>query len=314
MCIRDSATTRSFWVIVKLVVPVTVQLFDSVITTLYVPAASPLISCVVAPLLHKYVYVPLPPVTLRSMDPVVPPLHNTFTCVPLATTRSFWVIVKLVVPVTVQLFDSVITTLYVPAASPLISCVVAPLLHKYVYVPLPPVTLRSMDPVVPPLHNTFTCVPLATTRSFWVIVKLVVPVTVQLFDSVITTLYVPAASPLISCVVAPLLHKYVYVPLPPVTLRSMDPVVPPLHNTFTCVPLATTRSFWVIVKLVVPVTVQLFDSVITVSYTHLRAHETRHDLVCRLLLEKQKAQLLRHIERRPNQPQRRTVSRSEQRL
>src|SRR5450756_3060415 len=28
------------------------------------------------------------------------------------------------------------------------------------------------------------------------------------------------------------------------------------------------------------------DSVKTVSYTHLRAHETRHDLVCRLLLEK----------------------------
>ena len=29
-------------------------------------------------------------------------------------------------------------------------------------------------------------------------------------------------------------------------------------------------------------------SVATVSYTHLRAHETRHDLVCRLLLEKKK--------------------------
>ena len=26
--------------------------------------------------------------------------------------------------------------------------------------------------------------------------------------------------------------------------------------------------------------------ILTVSYTHLRAHETRHDLVCRLLLEK----------------------------
>src|SRR5450756_2146776 len=26
----------------------------------------------------------------------------------------------------------------------------------------------------------------------------------------------------------------------------------------------------------------------TVSYTHLRAHETRHDIVCRLLLEKKK--------------------------
>src|SRR5665648_1140012 len=28
---------------------------------------------------------------------------------------------------------------------------------------------------------------------------------------------------------------------------------------------------------------------IPVSYTHLRAHETRHDLVCRLLLEKKKS-------------------------
>src|SRR5450756_2357917 len=28
-----------------------------------------------------------------------------------------------------------------------------------------------------------------------------------------------------------------------------------------------------------------------VSYTHLRAHETRHDLVCRLLLEKNKDKL-----------------------
>src|SRR5450759_5392285 len=31
-----------------------------------------------------------------------------------------------------------------------------------------------------------------------------------------------------------------------------------------------------------------FESLIAVSYTHLRAHETRHDLVCRLLLEKKK--------------------------
>src|SRR5450759_5840082 len=30
------------------------------------------------------------------------------------------------------------------------------------------------------------------------------------------------------------------------------------------------------------------DGVNAVSYTHLRAHETRHDLVCRLLLEKKK--------------------------
>ena len=30
------------------------------------------------------------------------------------------------------------------------------------------------------------------------------------------------------------------------------------------------------------------DKINAVSYTHLRAHETRHDLVCRLLLEKKK--------------------------
>ena len=29
-----------------------------------------------------------------------------------------------------------------------------------------------------------------------------------------------------------------------------------------------------------------------VSYTHLRAHETRHDLVCRLLLEKKKTKTI----------------------
>ena len=36
------------------------------------------------------------------------------------------------------------------------------------------------------------------------------------------------------------------------------------------------------------VTNGLVEGAETVSYTHLRAHETRHDLVCRLLLEKKK--------------------------
>src|SRR5450759_1056604 len=35
-------------------------------------------------------------------------------------------------------------------------------------------------------------------------------------------------------------------------------------------------------------TTDVGDDIISVSYTHLRAHETRHDLVCRLLLEKKK--------------------------
>eukprot|EP00825_Cyclidium_porcatum_P003083 TRINITY_DN11433_c0_g1_i3.p2 TRINITY_DN11433_c0_g1~~TRINITY_DN11433_c0_g1_i3.p2 ORF type:complete len:104 (-),score=19.38 TRINITY_DN11433_c0_g1_i3:49-360(-) len=33
---------------------------------------------------------------------------------------------------------------------------------------------------------------------------------------------------------------------------------------------------------------KIVDQIRSVSYTHLRAHETRHDLVCRLLLEKKK--------------------------
>src|SRR5665648_683162 len=37
-----------------------------------------------------------------------------------------------------------------------------------------------------------------------------------------------------------------------------------------------------------PSTQGIINSDNTVSYTHLRAHETRHDLVCRLLLEKKK--------------------------
>ena len=32
--------------------------------------------------------------------------------------------------------------------------------------------------------------------------------------------------------------------------------------------------------------IKTIDSLYPVSYTHLRAHETREDLVCRLLLEK----------------------------
>ena len=38
----------------------------------------------------------------------------------------------------------------------------------------------------------------------------------------------------------------------------------------------------------VAVSLETEDRMTAVSYTHLRAHETRHDLVCRLLLEKKK--------------------------
>src|SRR5665648_1229480 len=55
------------------------------------------------------------------------------------------------------------------------------------------------------------------------------------------------------------------------------------HRTDTMVIKGETfsRELW----LAISVIITLFYPV---SYTHLRAHETRHDLVCRLLLEKKK--------------------------
>src|SRR5450756_2009370 len=46
-----------------------------------------------------------------------------------------------------------------------------------------------------------------------------------------------------------------------------------------------TAPYWVITGNPANIARQIFNAV---SYTHLRAHETRHDLVCRLLLEKKK--------------------------
>src|SRR5665809_120720 len=46
------------------------------------------------------------------------------------------------------------------------------------------------------------------------------------------------------------------------------------------------------------------DQVVAVSYTHLRAHETKANLVCRLLLEKKNIKLIRQITRTQKIPQR----------
>ena len=39
-----------------------------------------------------------------------------------------------------------------------------------------------------------------------------------------------------------LLHEYVYGEVPPVTVRFMDPVLLPKHNTFTCVVLSASGA------------------------------------------------------------------------
>src|SRR5450756_88641 len=62
--------------------------------------------------------------------------------------------------------------------------------------------------------------------------------------------------------------RYSYSPLCSLTRTNLSDIFSALAKTScVCVPLWTL-------------------SLLSVSYTHLRAHETRHDLVCRLLLEK----------------------------
>src|SRR5659263_779652 len=51
---------------------------------------------------------------------------------------------------------------------------------------------------------------------------------------------------------------------------------------------------------VIPRIVKLDDPYGPVSYTHLRAHETRHDLVCRLLLEKKKKKEIKKNKKKKN--------------
>ena len=51
------------------------------------------------------------------------------------------------------------------------------------------------------------------------------------FSSVTVTEYVPADKPSISSVNAPFDQSYVYIPVPPVTVTSIEPSLAPLHET-----------------------------------------------------------------------------------
>ena len=60
-------------------------------------------------------------------------------------------------------------------------------------------------------------------------------VSVHPVASFTVTLYVPAVRLFRSCVVSAVFHKYVYGITPPITDRSMLPVLSPLHRMFTAV-------------------------------------------------------------------------------
>src|SRR5665648_1196110 len=82
-------------------------------------------------------------------------------------------------------------------------------------------------------------------------------------------------------------------------IPTFSPNIPATIFTFTseskisyCVSRQISNSYFCITKLN---KLTSFDTIClnkhpinSVSYTHLRAHETRHELVCRLLLEKKK--------------------------
>ncbi len=78
-------------------------------------------------------------------------------------------------------------------------------------------------------------------------------VAVQPLASVTVTLYVPAERSVISSVTALLLHTKVYGAVPPVTVKSAAPFVPPLQLTLVATPAAESTVGSVIVTEVVAV-------------------------------------------------------------
>jgi hypothetical protein len=142
---------------------------------------------------------------LAAAAPVDAPLHNTFVCDEIVVEAAVgWVIVT--VAVDVHPFASVAVTVYDPAAKPVAVAPVAELLHKYVFVPVPPVALTVAEPVDAPLHKTFTCDEIvAETAVGWVNVELAVAVNPPV--AVTVTVYVPAARPVMAADVAPLLQE-----------------------------------------------------------------------------------------------------------
>ncbi len=150
-------------------------------------------------------YVPVPPVTDNNTDPFEPPLQLTFAAVGVTVIAVGSVTVA--VAVDVQVFESVMVTVYVFAVNPVLFWFVPPLLHAKVYGDVPPFTVKETDPFDPPLQLTFTAVGVTVIAVGSVTVD--VTVEVQAFASVTVTVYVPANNPVLFWFVFPLLHAKV---------------------------------------------------------------------------------------------------------
>src|SRR5262245_12556142 len=86
-------------------------------------------------------------------------------------------------------------TVYVPAVRFVISSVVAPFDHVYVYGPTPPPGVKLMVPLFPPLQLT-AVLPLKFAVMIGLELIVTLPVPVHPFPSVTPTLYVLADSPI----------------------------------------------------------------------------------------------------------------------
>ena len=132
--------------------------------------------------------------------------------------------VTVVDEVAVQLLALVTVTLYVPEANADMSSVVSPLLQLKVYGAVAPFAVRFIAPLFSP-HLAFV------TADEIVIaeepVTVMDEVAVQLLALVTVTLYVPAARPVLFCVVRPLLQAKVYGAFAPLGVRFIAPLFNP---------------------------------------------------------------------------------------
>ena len=95
-------------------------------------------------------------------------------------------------------------------------------------------------PLDPALQDTAVTDVLAASTVGSVMVTVLV--SEQPLLSVTVTVYVPAARPVLSSVVTPLPQLYVYGAVPPVTVRSTEPVAFPKQATFICVVLVASGA------------------------------------------------------------------------
>ena len=111
---------------------------------------------------------------------------------------------------------------------------VRPLFQVKVLLPVPPLAVTVIEPLLPPEHETLVTVPLIASALGAVTVK--VDEAEHPLASLTVTVYEPLARFEILAVVEPLLHEYVLLPVPPLTLVVMLPLAEVAQSEFVTFP------------------------------------------------------------------------------